>query len=112
MSGKIVEAHERVRGDEEGDCGCAFIVDGADPGPGRVNFCNAPRGSGSAYCLRHHALCHLTEGSAAEELQLSEIEALAEAVGGRMGREARHPPDHLLERLARIARASLRPSRS
>jgi hypothetical protein len=112
MSGKIVEAHTRAQGDAQDDCGCAFIIDSADPGPGRVNFCNAPRGSGSTYCLRHHALCHLTKGSAAEERQLREIEVLAEAVGGRQGIEARHPPERLLHRLDRIARAFSRPNRS
>jgi hypothetical protein len=105
MSGKIVEAHRRARGDTEEYGGCVFIIDSADPDPGRVNFCNAPRGSGSTYCLRHHALCHLPKGSAAEEQQLREIEILAEAVGGRRGIEARHPPDRLLRRLDGIARA-------
>src|SRR5579862_8439715 len=93
MSGKIVEAHRSAPGEAEEGGGCAFIIDSTDPGRGPVNFCNAPRGAGSTYCLRHHALCHLTKGSAAEERQLREIEVLAGAVGGRQGIEARHPPD-------------------
>src|SRR5260370_12483495 len=109
MSGKIAGAHQCARGDEQ-DSGCAFVV--ADPGPRRANLCDAPRQVGSAYCPRHHALCHLPAGSAAERRQLREIEALAEAVGGRQGRAAPHPPDRLLRRLDGIARAFSRPNRS
>jgi hypothetical protein len=105
-------ARERVRGDEEQGGGCAFIIEGTDPGPGRGNFCTAPRQPGSAYCPRHHALCHLPKGSAVERRQLNEIEALADAVGGRQGRAARHPPPLLLRRLDHIARAFSRPKRS
>ncbi len=112
MWGEIPEAREREREDKEGDGGCRFIMNGIDPGLGRVNFCCAPRQAGSAYCPRHHALCRLPKGSTAEMRQLGEIEALAEAVGGRQGREARHPPDRLLRRLDRIARAFSRPDRS
>ncbi len=108
MSGKIAKA----QGVEEDDCGCAFVVDDTDPFPGGVKFCDAPRASGSAYCPRHHALCHLPKGSTAERRELREIEALAEAVGGKRGREARHPPDRLLRRLDHIAQAVSRPKRS
>ena len=38
-----------------------------------------------------------------------EIEALAKAVGGRQGRAARQPPDRLLRRLERVARAFFAP---
>ena len=110
MSDKNAEAGDLARGDEEGDCGCAFVIEGADDGPGGV--CNAPREPGSAYCPRHHALCHLPKGSAAERRQLREIDALAAAVGGRQGREARDPPDPLLRRLDRIAQAFSRAKRS
>src|SRR5438128_4368285 len=107
MSREIAKAWEHARGNGD-DCGCAFVVDG-EPGPGGAGFCNAPRRAGSAYCPRHHALCHLPNGSAAERRQLREIDALAEAVGGRQGRETRRPPDRLLRRLDRIAREFLRP---
>jgi hypothetical protein len=112
MWDEIPGVRERAREDEEDNLGCAFVIDGIDPVPGRVNFCRAPCEPGSAYCPRHRALCHLPEGSAAEIRQLREIEALAEAVGGRQGRAARHPPEQLLRRLDGIARASSRPSRS
>ena len=109
MSGKIGEMRERASGVGEAEDGCAFVIDGADGRPGGVNFCGAPRETGSAYCPGHHALCHLPKGGAAEGRQLREIEALAEAVGGRQGREARNPPDPLLRRLDRIAQAFSRP---
>src|SRR5258707_14443675 len=85
MPGEIAKTHECARGED--DCGCRFVIEGANPGAGSIDFCNAPRGADSAYCPRHHALCHLPKGSAAEGRQLREIAALAEAVGGRMGRE-------------------------
>ena len=108
MSGKIAKA----QGVEEDEGGCAFVVDDTDPFPSGVKFCYSPRASGSAYCPRHHALCHLPKGSAAERRELREIEALAEAVGGRQGREAPRPPDRLLRRLDRIAQVFSRPNRS
>jgi hypothetical protein len=85
---------------------CAFVLDAAGGNHGPVNFCNAPSQPGSAYCPAHHASCHLANGSAAERRQLREIEALAEAVGGKRGRVTRHPPARLLRRLDRVARAS------
>src|SRR5260370_18133009 len=99
MSGKIAKA----QGVEEDDCGCAFVVDDTDPFPGGVKFCDAPRASGSAYCPRHQALCHLPKDSAAERRELREIEALAEAIGGKRGREARQAPDRPLRRLRHIS---------
>jgi hypothetical protein len=105
MSSEIAGIREPAAGNAEPDCGCSFVIDGGDAGPGSVNFCSAPRQAGSAYCSRHRALCHLPRGSAAEGQQLRAIDALANAVGGRQGREARHPPDRLLRRLDRIARA-------
>src|SRR5258708_1155674 len=87
MSDKNAEKGRSARGDEGEDCGCAFVIDGANGSGGGVNFCNAPRESDSAYCARHHALCRLPRGSAAEARGLREIEALAKAVEGRRGRE-------------------------
>jgi hypothetical protein len=94
-----------TREDESADYGCAFVVDAS----GGATFCQAPRVAGSAYCPDHHAECHLPKGSTAEARQLREIEALAEAVGGRLGHAAPDPPDPLLRRLDRIARAYSRP---
>ena len=104
MTGATPEAHQGSQGNREHDGGCAFVLDGTGGGPGPVNFCNAPRQPGSAYCPAHHACCHLANGSAAERRQLCEIEALAKAVGGTQGRPARHPPDRVLRRLDRVAR--------
>jgi hypothetical protein len=93
--------------------GCAYVFGGTGPGAASAVFCDAPRRRGSAYCSRHHALCHLAPDSLAETRQLRAIEALAEAVGGRRSRPARQPPPRLLRRLDRIARAAvLRPDRS
>ena len=97
--------HQSSYGDGERGEGCAFVLDGTGCSPGSVKFCNAPSQPGSAYCPPHHAWCHLPNGSAAERRQLCEIEALAEAVGGKQGRAARHPPVRLLRRLDRVARA-------
>jgi hypothetical protein len=92
-------------GDSERRERCAFVLDGPRCGLGPVTFCNAPSEPGSPYCSPHHAWCHLPNGSAAERRQLCEIEALAEAVGGKQGRAARHPPVRMLRRLDRVARA-------
>src|SRR5712664_2897305 len=70
MPGEIAKTQECAREDGEDDRGCAFVIDG---GRGGANFCNAPRGADSVYCPRHHALCHLPNGSAAEERRLREI---------------------------------------
>ena len=105
-------ARQGARENEENDGGCAFILDGPDPGSAPPNFCNAQRRPGSAYCPRHHARCRLPGGSGAERQQLREIEALAEAVGGRRGRAARQPPAPLLRRLDRLARALSHQNRS
>ena len=109
MSGETPGARQGAQGNHEDDGGCAFVLGGTGSGPGSVNFCNAPRQPGSAYCPPHHACCHLANGSAAERRQLCEIEALAKAVGGTQGRATRHPPARLLRRLDRVARAFLRP---
>lgn len=88
--------------DKSGDGGCAFILD-------REGACGEPQRPGSSYCARHHALCHISEGSSGERQRLKEAEALASAVGGRRGRAARTPPDRFLRRLEKIARGFARP---
>ncbi len=98
--------------DRQDGRGCAFVLDGAEAGPVRARFCGALCQPGSAYCPRHHARCRLPGGSAAEQRQLREIEALATAVGGKQGRAARQPPPCLLRRLDRVARAVSRLERS
>jgi hypothetical protein len=50
----------------------------------------------------------LAPGSAAELRRLRVIEALADAAGGRLGRDAREPPPEVLRRIERLARAYLR----
>src|SRR6266702_3050805 len=73
MPGEIAKTHECAGEDWEDDLGCAFVTGGGDCGRDSVNFCNAPRATGSAYCPRHHALCHLPKGNPVEEGQLREI---------------------------------------
>lgn len=90
---------------------CAFVVTGPAPGSA-ARFCEAPRRPGSAYCARHHALCHLPGGSAAEHRKLREIEALATAAGGRQPRPAQRPGTVELRRIDRLARKFARPVRS
>jgi hypothetical protein len=93
----------------EPDGGCAFVLDAeARATPGRT-WCGAPRRPGSAYCEAHHARCHLPSDSLAERRKIMEIEALAEAVGGKSGRPARRPPPLFLKRMDRASRAALRP---
>ncbi len=90
------------------DC-CAFVLDGdARAMAGRAT-CAAPCRLGSAYCHTHHALCYLPPASLAERRKLGEIEALAEAVGGKSGRPDRRPPPRFLRRMDRVSRAVLRP---
>jgi hypothetical protein len=95
------------------EIGCAFIYDTPGEAPSMTGACGAPRRAGSAYCPTHHALCYLPAASQAERRQLQEIEALADAVGGKTGRPGRHPPPRFLRRLGRIARvASFAPNSS
>jgi hypothetical protein len=98
---ELAAARQRKQLDAAED-GCAYVL--ADRRPDRPDpfFCNAPRRPGSAYCPEHHALCHLPSGSAAEHRQLRRIEALAAAVGGKVGRIAGQPPAPLLRRLERV----------
>ena len=90
------------------DSGCAFPL-GADDAP---IPCGAPRRARSSFCAAHHALCHLPPGSRSEDRELAEEEALARAVGGRLGIEAREPPEALLRRLDRITRLFFCPDSS
>lgn len=89
------------------DCGCVFVVE-AD-GQAGSRYCGAPRRPGSAYCPEHHARCRLADGSTGARRRLREIEALADAVGGKKGSAALQPSDAELDRLERV---SLRPRRS
>jgi hypothetical protein len=91
------------------EIGCAFIYGTPGEAPSIAGVCGAPRRAGSAYCPTHHALCYLPAASQAERRRLQEIEALADAVGGKTGRPGRNPPPRFLRRLGRIAHvASLR----
>jgi hypothetical protein len=87
--------------------GCAYI-DGEPHEP----RCGAPVQRGSPYCPQHHALCHVPKVSPKARRQIREIEALAQAVGGRQGRPERLPPDRFLRRLERQAQLFLRLDRS
>ena len=87
--------------------GCAFPADDAASAS-----CGAARRPGSSYCAYHHALCHLAEGSPAATRRLREIEALAAAVGGRLGALDLWPEPAALHRIEQRARAFLRADRS
>jgi hypothetical protein len=95
--------------ESEPDDGCAFVLEEENRAAAGQVYCAAPRRAGSAYCHAHHALCYLPSESLAERRKLKEIEALAEAVGGRSGRPARRPPPRFLQRMDRASRAASRP---
>src|SRR5690242_3026494 len=99
-------AESRADAEPEPDGGCAFVLDGDIRTIAGRTFCAAPRRPGSAYCHAHHAVCHLPSDSLAEERKLKEIEALAEAVGGKSGRPTRRPPSRFLQRMDRVSRAA------
>lgn len=80
--------------------GCAYLLDEA----GTPRICGAIERRGSPYCERHHTLCHLPLGSVAERNQLREVEALANAVGGRRGPDGAGPPRRFLNRLEQVVR--------
>ena len=98
-----------MRGDADDDFGCAYRLGGSD---GWEVPCGRPRRPDSSFCQAHHALCHVSIGSAAERRGLDESEALAQVVGGRLGRAAREPPEPLLRRLDRVSRLFSRADRS
>jgi hypothetical protein len=84
------------------DLGCAYpLVEN-----GKHRSCEAPRRPASSYCPQHHALCHVPSGTVEETRRLSEVEALASAVGGRRAHRARQPSAHFLKRLECVARDS------
>jgi hypothetical protein len=94
-----------MRAHDGEDPGCAFLLEGGPKGAeDRRVPCGHPRRPGSSFCPQHHALCHVPAGSDAERRGIDEAEALARAVGGRLGRDWRAPPEPLLRRLDRISR--------
>jgi hypothetical protein len=101
-----------INAESEPDGGCAFVLDEENLGVTGQTCCTAPRRRGSARCDAHHALCYLRSESLAERRKLKEIEALAEAVGGRSGRPTRRPSPRFLQRMDRASRTALRPKRS
>ena len=101
-----------INADVAAEGGCSFVIDHRETSRRDTIFCAAPRQPGSSYCQLHHARCRLPGGSAAEKLQLREIEVLAAAVGGRRGRLTGQPPPRVLRRLDLIVRAALRLDRS
>src|SRR4051794_21222134 len=107
--GTLNGATPQITMDSEPDDGCAFVLDRESRAAAAQIRCTAPRRPGSAYCHAHHALCHLPSESLAEQRKLKEMEALAEAVGGRRGRSARPPPPRFLQRMDRVSRTALRP---
>ena len=82
--------------------GCAFIV----VNEGVHQSCGKPRRSASPYCADHHALCHVPCGTHEEKRRLREVEALADAVGGRRSRErdGAEPSRRFLKRLEHALR--------
>ena len=92
-----------LRGDDDIDLGCAFILNEGDV---RQIICGTPCKPASPYCPRHHGLCHIDPGSVAENARLREVEALAKAVGGRRSRAAGGPSRQFLKRLERMSRFS------
>ena len=94
--------------DDSGEFGCAFPLER----DGGTASCGLPRRPGSSFCAAHHALSHLAHGSGDERREIALEEALARAVGGRFGRDAREPPEAVLRRLDRITRLFFCPDSS
>ena len=57
--------------------GCAYILNDS-------TVCGADRRDRSSYCDRHHRRCYISRGSAAEAVELSQIELLSRLFGGRL----------------------------
>ncbi|HUC72711.1 MAG TPA: hypothetical protein VMS01_16090 [Stellaceae bacterium] len=89
--------------DHDGDSACAYIL--GENGDRRS--CGAARRLGSPYCPDHHALCHVSCGTAEEIKRLREVEALANAVGGRRTRNGGGPSRRFLSRLEHTVRGFL-----
>jgi hypothetical protein len=85
---------------ERDDPGCAYLLDAEET----AISCGLPRRPRSSYCSKHHALCHIACGTAAEVDRLREVEALACAVGGRQGWRGVQPSRPFLERLHYVVR--------
>lgn len=82
------------------DLGCAYVLEEGEGG----NTCGAPRRPSSPYCMHHHSVCYLANGSSAETRRLREVEALASAVGGRRARRSARPSRYFLARLEHTVR--------
>ena len=88
------------RGSSEQDNGCAYPVEEIE----ERRICGTPRRRGSSYCPFHHMLCHVPSGTTEEIKRLREVEALANAVGGRRARDASSPSRRFLRRLEHAVR--------
>jgi hypothetical protein len=86
--------------DHDHGVACAYIS--GEKGDRRM--CGAPRRLGSPYCPDHHVLCHVPCGTTEEIKRLREVEALANAVGGRRTRDAGGPSRRFLRRLENAVR--------
>lgn len=91
--------------DRRDDRSCVYPLDGL--AANRV--CGEVSQARSSYCPRHHALCHLAEGSRGAVRRLREIEVLANVVGGRSDGRADEPSAHFIARLERALRGFARP---
>ena len=87
-------------GPRHDDFGCAFIITGG----GVHQSCGKPRRAPSPYCADHHAVCHVPSGTIEENRRLREVEALANAVGGRRSRDDAKPSRRFLRRLENAMR--------
>lgn len=96
------------RNNHPDELGCAYLL-GED---GMHRNCGQPQQLGSPYCPQHHTLCHVPSGTTREAAQLREVEALANAVGGRRSRGAGEPSRGFLKRLEHMARDFSSPTRS
>ena len=85
---------------ERDESGCAYPLVAAKT----ALSCGQPRQPRSSYCSKHHAICHVGSGTAAEAARLCEAETLACAVGGRQGWHGLAPSRPFLERLQYVVR--------
>jgi hypothetical protein len=101
-------AAEGFSGGASDDSGCSFILDEDGAGPAGPAYCGRLRRPGSDYCEAHHVLCHLRRGGRAETMKGFTMEALAEAVGGRVARPGPAPPPAWFSRVEAAARPFFR----